>query len=242
MAASSVMKGPDVEQARAEVHQAETELASGGKVAFEHLHRLRDRWRHADLAAQGAQARAESERVRARLEALTAVGAEVENTAAAEPGQALREALAEVARVCARVRALADGHDATVAALVAAAVDLQVEAKAPAGPRATSGHVAVEGRAIVHKAVKLVPVRDLVEQALQHAVTGDVERAAGMARPVVEVPAAKRPDHLLRGRNGVLHPISGDLNNGMQAHVRSGEVVPLSDTDVDRWMRGELGE
>jgi hypothetical protein len=227
--------------AAVDVKKAEADLASGGKVGFEVLHKLRDKWRHADLAAQGAQARAEQERAQARLDALAQVGAEVDRHAAAEPGSALLAALAEVAQACGRVRVLADGHDAVVAALAAAATDLQVEGKAPSGPRVSSSHVAVEGRSVVHKSTKLVPVREAVEQALQHALADDVERAAGLARPVVQVPAAQRPDHLLRGRNGVLHPISGVLNSGMQAHVRSGELVPLSDVDVERWMRGELG-
>jgi hypothetical protein len=127
-----------------------------------------------------------------------------------------------------------------VAALVAAATDLQVEPKAPGGPRATSAHVAVEGRSVMHKGTMLAPVRERVEQALQHALAGDVERAAHLARPVVEVPAARRPDFLLRGRNGVLHPIEGPLNQGMQALMRTGEVTALSEVDIDQWMRGEL--
>lgn len=231
----------EAEQAAIEVKKAETQLASGGSVGFEALHKLRDRWRHADLAAQGAQAKAEQERTQARLDGLNAVGAEVDQVAAAEPGKAMQEALAQVAQACQKVRALADGHDATIVALVAAARDLQVEPKAPGGPRATSGHVAVDGQWVAHKATVLVLVRERVEQALQHAVAGDVERAAHMARPVIEAPAAKRPDHLLRGGNGVLHPIDGDLNSGMQAHVRSGALVPLTELDIDRYMAGELG-
>jgi hypothetical protein len=231
----------DAQQAQLDVKRAETQLASGGNIAFEALHKLRDRWRYADLAAQGAQAKAEQERTQARLEGLAAVGAEVDQVAAAEPGKALQAALAEVAAACAKVRALADGHDVTVAALVAAATDLQVEPKAPGGPRATSAHVAVEGRSVMHKGTMLAPVRERVEQALQHAVAGDVERAAHLARPVVEVPAARRPDHLLRGRNGVLHPIEGPLNQGMQALMRTGEVTALSEVDIDQWLRGELG-
>ncbi|MDH6141025.1 hypothetical protein P3T35_003038 [Kitasatospora sp. GP30] len=240
-AAGSVSTAQDTaEQARIEVRKAETKLAAGGSVGFEALHRLRDRWRHADLAAQGAQARAESERTQARLDGLTAVGAEVDKVAASTAANTLAKALEGVATACARVRALADEHDVQVAALVAAAVDLQVEAKAPGGPRATSGHVAVEGRSVQHKAMVLVPVLDRVEQALQFAVAGDVQRAAHLVRPVVEAPAPRRPDHLLRGNNGVLHPIEGDLNSGMQAHIRSGTLEPLSEVDIDRWMAGEL--
>jgi hypothetical protein len=230
----------EAEQAAIEVKKAETQLAAGGSLPFAALHQLRDRWRYADLAAQGAQARAEKERTEARLAALAGVGAEVDQVAAAEPGKAFQEALADVARACQKVRDLADGHDATVAALVAAATDLQVEPKAPGGPRATSAHVAVEGRSVMHKGTMLAPVRERVEQALQHALVGDVERAAYLARPVVEVPAAKRPDHLLKGRNGVLHAFDGELNTGMQSHLRSGELVRLSDVDVEAYMRGEL--
>lgn len=243
MAAAGSVKNAQTaaEQAHLEVRKAETALANGSSTAgFDVLHRLRDRWRHADLAAQGAHARAETERRQVRLDGLAQIGTQVDQVAGSDLNRALGEALAAVADACAKVRALAGEHDEMVAALVAAAVDLQVETKAPGGPRATSGHVAVEGRSVQHKATMLAPVAERVEQALQFAVAGDVKRAAHMARPVVEAPAAKRPDHLLRGNNGVLHPIDGDLNSGMQAHIRSGALVPLSSVDVDRWMAGEL--
>jgi hypothetical protein len=230
----------EAQQAALDVSKAESQLASGGSVGFDALHRLRDRWRHADLAAQGAQAKAEQERVQARLDGLTQVGAEVDNHAATDPGQALRAALEQVALACGKVRALADGHDFTVAALVAAAQDLQVEPKAPGGPRATSGHVAVDDKSVVHKATLLVPVRERVEHALQYAIAGDVARAAEVVRPVKQAPAPRRPDHLLRASNGILHPIDGDLNAGMQAHVRTGALVPLSEVDIDQFMAGEL--
>jgi hypothetical protein len=228
------------QQAELEVKRAENRLASGGSVGFDALHKLRDRWRHADLAAQGAQAKAEQERTQARLDGLEQVGAEVDNHAGTDPGQALRAALEQVTLACGKVRALADGHDFTVAALVAAAHDLQVEPKAPGGPRATSGHVAVDGQSVVHKATLLVPVAERVEQALQYAIAGDVARAAEVVRPVKQQPAPRRPDHLLRANNGILHALDGDLNAGMQAHVRTGALVPLSEVDIDAYMAGEL--
>lgn len=228
------------QQAALEVKEAESRLAGGGSVTFDALHKLRDRWRHADLAAQGAQARAQAERQVARLDGLAAVGAQVDKAAAAAPGKAMKAALEEVAAACAKVRALAEGHDAGVAALVATAVELGVEPTAPAGPRATSAHVAVDGDAVTHKRTRLVPVRDKVGAALPYALAGDVAKAAEIVRPVVEVPEAQRPEYVLRGRNGLLQPVGAPLNSGMQALIRSGEVVLLSEVDIDRWMAGEL--
>lgn len=236
-----------VAAAKSAVDQAEADLLSGERsISADVLHKLRDGWRHADLTAQRTRQAAEEERREARLTGLAAIGAEVDKLAQPEHAEQLAEALRDVAAACARFRALADAHDADVADLVAAAADLKAEPKAPAGPRETSSYVAVNGDTVTHKRITVRPLGGRVQAALGHAVSGDIDRAAAEVRAVATAPEARRPDHLLRNvRSQMLVPIYGTLNDGMQAQLktnnpRSGDLVELSEYDVDRYMTGEL--
>lgn len=229
------------EQAQTEVTRAEARVAGGDRgVTAEALHRLRDKFRHATLAAQGAQARAEQDRQQARTEGLAHIGAEVDKVAAADPAAALETALRDVVAAVARVWQLAGERDAVVAQLVDAARDLDVEPVAPGGARGSSAHVGVQGKGIVYKAVKLMPVREKVPGALGHALGGDVTRAVAELKPVTAATVLDRPDHLLRGRNGLLQPMWGPLNHALAAQVHSGDAALLSEHDIDLYMGGEL--
>ncbi|MFC9637142.1 hypothetical protein ACFTZF_01160 [Streptomyces mirabilis] len=238
------MKDPQeaAQQARTEVAQAEARIAGGDRgVTAEALHRLRDRFRHASLAAQGVQAKAEQERQQARLEGLGQVGAEVDRLVSDDTAGTIREALRAAADAVAQVRALAAAHDGRVADLRAAAADLDVEPMAPGGPRHTSALVAVDREsAIVHKDQKVVSVRQQVEQALGLVLGGDVEAAVAEVRPVAALRVAERPERLLRGRGGALVPLYRDPNTHQLALLRSGDLVELGQGDIDRWLRGEL--
>ncbi|WP_269858745.1 hypothetical protein [Streptomyces sp. RPT161] len=242
MAASSVKETTDAaRQARREVDQAEARIAGGERgVTAEALHKLRDKWRHATLSAQGAAARAEQEAKQARLDGLTQIGVEVDRLVADDTTGAIQGALRDAAKAIARVRGLAGAHDARVGDLIAAAADLDVEPLAPGGPRRTSAHVAVDRESIVHKDQRVMPVRRQVEMALGLVLGGDVEAGVAEVRPVVPLRVQERPDHLLRGRGGLLVPVHGHINTHQMAQLRSGDLVELGQRDIDRWMSGEL--
>ena len=228
--------------AKGDVERAEAGLASGSRtITATALQNLRDKWRHADLAAKGARARADQDRRDARLRGLTAIGSEVDKLATGDQTEALAGALRVVAMACARVRDIAGAHDAAVAELVAAAEDLGAEPMAPAGPRGTSGYVAVKGATIIHKRTTVSPVGSRINAALGHAMSGDPDRAVAEVGAATQLPEPKRPDYLLRGSGGMLIPHYGPLNSGMEAQIRTGAVTQLSGHDVDAYMRGELG-
>jgi hypothetical protein len=233
--------------AKTAVDQAEDDLLSGKRsISAAALHKLRDGWRHADLTAQHTRQAAEEQRRGARLKGLEAIGTEVDKLAQPEHTEQLAEALRDFAAACARFRALADAHDADVADLVAAAVDLKAEPTAPAGPRETSSYVAVNGDTITHKRVTVRPLGGHVGAALGHAMGGDIGRAVAEVRAAATAPEPERPDHLLRNvRSGMIVAIQGPIGDGMQAQLkasnpRSGDLVELSSYDVDRYMKGEL--
>ncbi|MGW3193706.1 hypothetical protein ACWDBD_03780 [Streptomyces sp. NPDC001118] len=237
------MKDPQaaVQQAGTAVKQAEARLASGDRsVSAEALHRLRDRFRHASLAADGAQARAEQERQAARLEGLEQVGAEVDRLVSDDTTGGIREALRAAAVAVSKVRALAAMHDGRVADLQAAAADLDVEPIAPGGPRRTSARVATDPESIMHRDSRVTFVSGQVERALGLVLAGDVEAAAAEVRPVVPVRLVERPERLFRGRGGVLVPLSAHPNTHQLAQLRSGDLVELGQADIERYMAGEL--
>lgn len=68
----------------------------------------------------------------------------------------------------------------------------------------------------------------------------DVEAAVAEVRPVVPLRVEERPEHLLRGRGGMLVPVHGHLNTHQMAQLRSGDLVELGQRDIDRYMAGEL--
>lgn len=238
----------DAEIAKQAVNEAEADLLSGKRsVSADLLHKLTDSWRHANLTAQRTRQTAEEERREARLDGLAAIGAEVDKLADPEHAAQLAEALRDVGAACSRFRAIAQAHDADVAHLVETATALHVEAAAPGGPRETSSFVAVQGGTIAHRRIVIAPLANHVQAALAHAMSGDVDRALAEVRMAVKAsPGPRRPDHLLRNiRSGNLVPIYGDLSDGMKAQLRtnsprSGELVELSEHDVDRFMDGEL--
>lgn len=246
---SASVKGAEAAAAAAkgDVDRAEADLASGTRsITATALHKLRDGWRHADLAAKGARVRAEQERRDARLKGLEMIGIEIDKIAASGEAGALEAALRDVAAACARVRQLAGAHDATVTELVDAAADLGAEPPAPGGPRATSARVAfrrdrANGDAVMHGRTLVRPVGHQVQAALTYAMEGDADRAVAEALPVTVLPEPKRPEYVLRHqRSGNIIAMT-DLNQALQAQVRSGDLEILSGHDVDRYMEGTLG-
>jgi hypothetical protein len=167
------------------------------------------------------------------------VGAEVDKLAAGGEAAAFEAAIRDAVAACARVRQLAETHDATVAELVDAATDLGAEPPAPAGPRGTSASIAVKDKTIIHKRVSVTPVGARIRAALQYAMDGDTDRAAAEVRTVTELAAAKRPAHLLRNRQGMLFQMS-QLNDGIRSQIHTGDLTELFGHDIDRYMEGTL--
>lgn len=222
------------------VDEAEDGIVSGRRsVSAATLHKIRDVWRHADLTADGARRRAEEERRERRLTGLAAIGEEVDKLAGPEHEARIADAVRGVAAACDRLRAVAYAHDADVAELVAAAADLGAEPAAPGGPRATSSYVSVRGDAISHKRVTVGPLGGRVRAALEHAMRGGTDRMLEV-KAAVQVPEPRRPEHLLRNREGALFTMDGRLGDGMRAQLARGELTELGSRDIDLYMKGEL--
>lgn len=226
------------DQAAAAVTDAENKIASGRRgVSADMLNKLRDAHRHAQLTLKGAQQKAAQQQAEARTAGLTEIGTAVDQIAAEGLGQDLPGALQELAGAAAKVRRLAAAHDADVAQLIAAANDLQVEPKAPGGPRASSAGVAVHQGGILHGRTHLLPVGANIERAIADAVAGDPERGASQVRHTATEPEPRRPRHLIRTDNGV-HALD-NLPSVLAAQLRSGQAQELTDTEADRYMAGE---
>ena len=224
------------------VDQAEADLVSGKRsISSTALHKLRDGWRYADLTAQRTRPAADEERRDARLKGLEAIGAEVDKLGQPAHTEPLAEALRDIAAAADRFRLLAAAHDGDVAELVAAARDLGAEPPAPAGPCGSSGYVAVTGGgAIAHKRLTVAPLGGHVRAAIGHAVNGDIDQAVAEVQTATTAPEPRRPDHVLRNRNGALFTMDGPLGDGMLSQIRAGDLAELGPREVERWMRGEL--
>jgi len=228
-------------KARADVDETEARILSGrGGITAAALHKVRDTWRHADLAARGAQERATRERAEARLAGLAKVGDEADKLASGDSVTALADALEQVAAAAVKVHELAATHDTALAELIAAATDLDAGPPSPAGPRSTSAFVAVHNGDLLHKNTRVSPIGDRADAALREALGGDVPRARELLTPVTRLVPATRPDYLLRGSGGALLPIYGPLNPHMEAQIRNGDVTKLTDHEVGLYMAGEL--
>lgn len=242
-AASSVTETRKAEgAAKAAVAAAEDDILTGKRsVTAAALHKIADTARHATLTAEAARQRAEQERAKARLEGLEAVGAEVAKLTGSEYPPGLAEAFADIADACARARAIAAAHDADVAELADTAQRLGAEDAAPAGPRKSSGFLAVTGGGITLRDKTISPVGERILTAITHAVAGDAERAFAEVRTVRQEAEAKRPAHVLRQvSNGLLFPVDGDLDQFQLGKLRKGEMTELSAAEVDLWMKGEF--
>jgi hypothetical protein len=231
--------------AGAEVQAAEAQIASGARrtVSAGALNKLRDTWRHAELAREGARARAEREHKEARLSALAEVGAQADELAASLATELPRVVAAAVAGLAA-LHQLEGEYDATLAGLMSAAAELGAEPPAPSGsPRESSPYVALtSGRdALMHKNLELRPIGPAIGKAIACAIEGDAEGALAAVSPVT-VRKPQRLDHYFRTTGGQILGMSDPLHPGIVIQVKAGELTPLEDPDeVDRYLRGELG-
>ena len=229
----------EAREAQADVDSTESELASGQKkVPFARLHRIRDRARHAELTAQAARAKAEQERREAHAAALADLAAEID-AAAAQGATGLPEAIQGVAAACARVRELAAAHDAGVAALRAAAIDLGCRPPAPGGPREVDARIAVTKDGVQHDRAVLYTVSDHVRAVIERAVAGDIVSAAALVKASGVVEPPKRADHYLRGRNGQIIVLQVELSQIQRNQIKKGDLVPLTEAEIRAYLAGE---
>jgi hypothetical protein len=232
----------EADEARQAASAAENDLASGRRpVGFDALHKLRDRMRHADLAASGARAKAEQQRQEARAAALGELGKRID-ALAATAGADIAAALRDLAEAAGRARAGAAAWDAQVAALAATARDLGAAEPAPGGPRPADGGIAVshDGR-VWHRLTLLQPVSDQAGTALAHALAGDAVSAIAAVKAAVSTQAPARQDHYLRStRGGAIHVFADPLPPGIAAQAASGELVPLSESEILAYLQGDL--
>jgi hypothetical protein len=160
------------------VQATEAALASGERsVSAAALNKARDLMRHAQLSLQGKQAKAEREAVLVRL-----------------------------ADAAVAVRVEAGLHNSQVQDLLEAARALAVEPASPAGPRAISGLIALDGSALRHRntVVGLVASADGI---IADAVTGDTVSALAATGLVRELVPPVRPKYLpIAGRTDQREP------------------------------------
>lgn len=227
--------------AAAAVEAVEEELASGAqKVTASGLHKLRDKFRHAELTARGAHERAERERAAARIAGLEEIGRQVD-ALADETGSQLSEALQEVADAVAKVRGIVAGHDTAIADLIAAARDLHAEGRAPGGPRATSAYIAVAADAITHKLTTVHRVGGKLAAVLALTLDGKPAEAADKAQLVTRVAAPQRAAHYLRRPDGQVFTYGHKkLPDGWAGQLARGEMERLTDREIELYLRGEL--
>jgi hypothetical protein len=234
----------DTAEAAAAVNRAEADLAAGkGGVSANVLHKLRDNYRHAALAAQGARAKAERDREAARLSALEELGRQVDELASSALASEMGEALQAVTDGCERARRIAQSWDKSVAELFEAARDLGVGEAAPGGPRKKSGHLAVCIRAgdqsITHDRTRLGYVSTRLAQAIEYAVLGRPYDGLALAPGRCELPEAKRRQYYLRAPNGMVHELD-KLSEPLAAQVRSGDLQQLTEPEIRAYLEGEL--
>lgn len=223
------------------VRAAESQLSDGRRgVTSATLHKLRDTARHARLTADGLRARAQRDQEAARLTGLEQVGAEVDSLASSGL-QELPGALRNVAAAVAAVRVMAEGWDVSVAELVAAAKDLDVQAPAPGGPRKSSAFLAVKGDTIQHKHTQVRPIGSRLSRVLEHAMADELDEALAAAGIVGELPAPRRLDHYVFGPDGQVLSFSDPMPPGVEFQVRSGDLRPLTEPQIREYLAGELG-
>jgi hypothetical protein len=231
--------------AAAAVAKAETKLAAGqGGVSPDALHRLRDRFRHARLSAEGLRAKADRDREAARVAGLEEIGRQVDALAESGLPNDLGEALQAITDACAKARSIARTWDTSITELIEAARDLDAEGMAPGGPRKTSAHLAVgdrpDAKTIIHQQTKLTPVSAQVAQAIEYAVLGRPYDGLALMDGASTLAEPQRPDFLLRGRNGMLLTVYGEPNQQFQNQIRSGDLTALPKSDIDAYMAGGL--
>lgn len=186
-----------------------------------------------------------------RLLDLEQVGKDVEqiHAAAAKPGDSMVAALQQIAAAAQTLRQLAAAHNTKVSAAISSANALGAEPAAPAGPRASSAHVAVHTgqRRIQSGSAVVQPVdKRTIDEAVEIAVKGDTDAAVRRLSAAHTVAQAKRFDHYYIGGNGLVQGQDdgqrrdGGSINPWPAKVARREARELSPAEVDAYMDGRF--
>lgn len=226
-------------QASAAVQDAEQGISSGRRpTSAKRLLELVTNARHADLKAQAARDQADQDRRDARKRSLEALAGEIDKTAA-EKGSAIAAALKDLCEAAGRVRAAAAAHDLQVAELAKTAAALGCREPAPGGPRTADQHVAVKrDGTVVHGETWLTPAAGL-DEAIKHALAGDLVSALAEAQTTRTVPLPRPADMYIRGRGGLILPIYGEPDIYQAAALRNGSLTRLTASQVAAYLEGD---
>jgi hypothetical protein len=201
--------------------------------------------------ATAARARADRATAARRLIALGVVAADTEALAAraTDDKAGFDAAMRKVADGVAEARALAAGHDEQVAELARRAAGLGVEPAAPAGPRASSAHVAVSrthmvaGHAVVRSGATVVQqIGPRVDEAIALAAGGDPGRAAGYLAAARTEAAPHRHDRYYVGGGGAIHGADDGTTHGelCARQAAKGEMRELTSDEVTAYLAGRF--
>lgn len=232
LAAEEAAEGLDVRAATEDVSQQEAD-------AIRHTGWLA-RHRADRVAADAVKAEA-----RRRLDALAEHGRWITDYASGAD-EAMHADVARLAGLADSIRQRAAEHDGQVRARLTAIQALGAEPLSPLGPKSTSAYVCGHGtptgpRAGVQRGQTVVrAIGESLEEAIVIAVTGGLDRATEMLRSARQAPEPRRQDHYFWAGGGHVVAHDDPLPGSFQRQIRDGTLVPLSPSDVTRYLNGEL--
>lgn len=248
------LDGAAVRQAEAEATEAEEAAATlersaveGGKGSAAPAAVIEQRAVAEFARTRAARIRAAANRAKAarRVLALADVGADVETVAAeaSKPSESIAAAVQKIADGHAELMRLAAEHDEKVTALVARAQQLDAEAPAPNGPRASSAHVAIMRAGITgpqgvqsgSTVVRRIGSR-VAAEAAHLAASGDADGALRRMNAARHTLPPPREAHYFLGQNGVF---TGDPHF-FRDQLRKRELRELTPDEVEAYLDGRL--
>jgi hypothetical protein len=189
----------------------------------------REQARIAQLRAEAAHTRQAQAEASARLAALEALGADVDELAGAAAGDELVALLATVASAAEAVRTAARQHNVQVAALAARATDLRTEQTDQDGPRPSSGYVShIQRGQIRHRGteVRSVPGAE-VARAIAAAADADMTTAAALITAVKEHQPRKMDHTYMIITSGELIHSHGDPGGELLERLIDGQISEI---------------
>lgn len=186
---------------------------------------------------------ADKARAARRLLDLEALGKEVEAVfaAASTPDAGIVAAVRKIAEGRAELDAACAGHDNGVRALIGRAKELDPEPPAPAGPRATSAHIAV-GTDMVQSGSAVVRVigEATVKDAAAKAASGDAETALTVLHAARRQDPPERAERYFLGAGGSVHAVSGEHVRHLEEQARKKQGRWLEDGEVEEYLAGRF--
>jgi hypothetical protein len=192
----------------------------------------REKSRIAGLRADAARTRQAETDAAERLASLEALGADIDEVAAAAAGEGtdqLAGLLVTVAEAAETVRTAARQHNVQVAALAARATDLRTEQTDQDGPRPSSGYVShIQRGQIRHRGteVRSVPATE-VARAIEAAADGDMATAAALVTTVREHQPRKMNHTYMIITSGELIHSHGDPGGELLDRLIDGQISEI---------------